>query len=94
MAAHRVVAAAIAQSRKVFMNPRQRQPIPARLLLVGLQLALEFLHPRPKLRHRLDLARVAVRGLIAPHHLAHRVHQIFETLKSRAIFLIGTPLTR
>ena len=30
-------------------------------------------HPRSKLRHRLDLALVAVRGLIAPHHLAHRV---------------------
>ena len=54
-------------------NPQQRQPIPARLLLVGLQLALELIHPRSKLRHRLDLARVAVRGLIAPHHLAHRV---------------------
>ena len=55
------------------MNPQQRQPIPARLLLVGLQLALELIHPRSKLRHRLDLALVAVRGLIAPHHLAHRV---------------------
>ncbi len=73
VAAHCVVAAAIAQSRKVFMNPQQRQPIPARPLLVGLQLALELIHPRPKLRHRLDLALVAVRGLIAPHHLAHRV---------------------
>ena len=73
VAAHRVVAAAIAQSRKIFMNPQQRQPIPARLLLVGLQLALELIHPRSKLRHRLDLALVAVRGLIAPHHLAHRV---------------------
>ena len=73
VAAHCVVAAAIAQSRKVFMNPQQRQPIPARLLLVGLQLALELIHPRSKLRHRLDLALVAVRGLIAPHHLAHRV---------------------
>ena len=30
-------------------------------------------HPRPKLRHRLDLARVAGRGLVAPYHLAHRV---------------------
>ena len=55
------------------MNPQQRQPIPPRLLLVGLQLALELIHPRSKLRHRLDLALVAVRGLIAPHHLAHRV---------------------
>ena len=73
IAAHRVVAALIAQRRKVFMNPQQRQPIPARLLLVGLQLALELIHPRSKLRHRLDLALVAVRGLIAPHHLAHRV---------------------
>ena len=69
VAAHRVVAAAIAQSRKVFMNPQQRQPIPARLLLVGLQLALELIHPRSKLRHRLDLALVAVRGLIAPHQM-------------------------
>ena len=73
IAAHRVVAALIAQRRKVFMNPQQRQPIPARLLLVGLQLALKLIHPRSKLRHRLDLALVAVRGLIAPHHLAHCV---------------------
>ena len=72
-AAHRVVAALIAQRRKVFMNPQQRQPIPARLLLVGLQLALKLIHPRPKLRRRLDLALVAGRGLIAPNNLAHRV---------------------
>ena len=55
------------------MNPQQRQTIPARLLLVGLKPALQLTHPRSKLRHRLDLALVAVRGLIAPHHLAHRV---------------------
>ena len=40
VAAHRVVAAAITHSRKVFMNPQQRQTIPARLLLVGLKPAL------------------------------------------------------
>ena len=73
VAAHRVVAAAIAQSQKVFMNPQQRKAVPARLLLVGLKPALQLLHPRPKLRHRLDLALVAERGLITPHHLAHRV---------------------
>ena len=73
VAVHRVVAAAIAQSRKVFMNPQQRQTIPARLLLVGLKPALQLLHPRPKLRQRLDLALVAERGLITPNHLAHRV---------------------
>ena len=73
IAAHRVIAAAIAQSPKVFMNPQKRQPILACLLLVGLQLALELFHPRPKLRHRLDLALVAERGLVAPYHLAHRV---------------------
>ena len=73
VAAHRVVAAAIAQSRKVFMNPQQRQAVPARLLLVGLKPALQLTHPRPQLRQRLDLARVAVRGLITPNHLAHRV---------------------
>ena len=72
------------------MNPQQRQPIPARLLLVGLQLALELIHPRSKLRHRLDLALVAVRGLIAPRTTLRTV--FFETLKSRAIVLIGTPL--
>ena len=42
-------------------------------LLVGLKPALQLTHPRPQLRHRLDLARVAVRGLITPNHLAHRV---------------------
>ena len=45
--AHRVIAALIAQRRKVFMNPQKRQPILACLLLVGLQLALELLHQRP-----------------------------------------------
>ena len=55
------------------MDLQQGQAIPARLLLVGLQLALELFHPRPKLRHRLDLALVAERGLVAPYHLAHRV---------------------
>ena len=73
IAPNRVIAALIAQRRKVFMNPQKRQPILACLFLVGLQLALEFLHPRPQLRHRLDLALVAERGLVAPHHLAHRV---------------------
>ena len=68
-----VIAAAIAQSRKVLMDPQQRQLIPALLLLVGLQLALELVDPRPQLRHRLDLARVAERGLLTPYHLAHRV---------------------
>ena len=48
-------------------------------------------HPWPKLRHRLDLALVAERDLIAPHHLAHRV---FRNPQIPAIFLIGTPLTR
>ena len=55
------------------MNPQQRQTIPARLLLVGLKPALQLTHPRPQLRQRLDLALVAVRGLITPNHLAHRV---------------------
>ena len=55
------------------MDLQQGQAILAILLLVDLQLALELVHPRPKLRHRLDLARVAVRGLVAPHHLAYRV---------------------
>ena len=73
IAPNRVIAALIAQRRKVFMNPQKRQPILALLLRVGLQLALELLHPRPKLRHRLDLARVAERGLVAPNNLAHRV---------------------
>ena len=73
------------------MNLQKRQPILALLLRVGLQLALELLHPRPKLRHRLDLARIAERGLVAPNNLRT---VFFETLKSRAIFLIGTPLTR
>ena len=73
IAAHRVVAALVAQLAKVFMDPQQRQLIPALLLLVGLKLAFQFLNPRPQLRHRLDLARVDERGLIAPHHLAYRV---------------------
>ncbi len=55
------------------MKPQQRKAVPARLLLVGLKPALQLLHPRPKLRHRLDLALVAERGLITPNHLAHRV---------------------
>ena len=73
IAANRVIAALVAQRHKVFMNPQKRQPILACLLLVGLQLALKLFHPRPKLRHRLDLALVGVRGRIAPHHLAYRV---------------------
>ena len=73
IAAHRVVAAGVAQSRQVLVDPQQRQAIPARRPLVGLQTATELLHPRPKLRHRLDRALVRVRGRIAPHHLAYRV---------------------
>ena len=73
IAANRVIAALVARRHKVLMDLQQGQAVPALLLLVGLQLTLELFHPRPKLRHRLDLARVAVRGRIAPHHLAYRV---------------------
>ena len=73
VAAHRVIAALVAQLAKVLMDLQQGQAILAILLLVGLQLALELVHPQPKLRHRLDLALVAVRGRIAPNHLAYRV---------------------
>ena len=73
VAPHRVVAAGVAQSRKVLVDPQQRQPIPALRPLVGLKTALELLNPRPKLRHRLDRALVRVRGRIAPNHLAYRV---------------------
>ena len=73
VAPHRVIAALVAQGRKVLVDPQQRQAVPTLLLLVGLKLALELVDPRPKLRHRLDLALVRVRGLIAPHHLAYRV---------------------
>ena len=55
------------------MDLQQGQAIPALLLLVGLQLAFKLVHPRPQLRHRLDLALVGVRGRIAPHNLAYRV---------------------
>ena len=73
VAAHRVIATLVAQLAKVLMDLQQGQAIPALLLLVGLQLALELLDPRSQLRHRLDLARVGVRGRIASYHLAHRV---------------------
>ena len=73
VAADRVIAALVAQLAKVLMDLQQGQTVPALLLLVGLQLALKLLHPRPKLRHRLNLALVAVRGRIAPNHLAYRV---------------------
>ena len=73
VAPHRVVAALVALSHKVLVDPQQRQAIPARRPLVGLQTALELLHPRPQLRHRLDRALVRVRGRIAPNHLAYRV---------------------
>ena len=73
VAAHRVIAALVAERCKVLVDPQQRQPIPALPLLVGFKLALKLLHPRTKLRHRLDLALVRVRGRIAPNHLADRV---------------------
>ena len=73
VAPDRVIAALIALSRQVLVDPQQRQPLPALLLLVGLQLALKLVDPRTQLRHRLDLAIVGVRGRIAPHHLAYRV---------------------
>ena len=73
VATNRVIAALIAQGRQVLVDPQQRQTQPARRPLVGLQPALQLFHPRPELRHRLDLAIVRVRGRIAPHHLAYRV---------------------
>ena len=73
VAAHRVVAALVTLGRKVLVDPQQRQTQPARRPLIGLQTALKLLHPRPKLRHRLDRALVRVRGRIAPHNLAYRI---------------------
>ena len=73
VAAHRVIATLVAQLAKVLMDLQQGQAVPALLLLVGFQLALELLDPRSQLRHRLDLARVGVRGRIASYHLAYRV---------------------
>ena len=73
IATHRVVAALIARLAKSLINPQQRQPITARLRLVGLKLALKLLDPGPQLRHRLDRAHVGVRARIAPNHLAYRV---------------------
>ena len=73
VAANRVVAALVTLGRKVLVDPQQRQPIPARRPLVGLQTALQLVHPRPKLRQRLDRALIGVRGRIAPNHLADRV---------------------
>ena len=70
---HRVVAAAIAQRRKVFIDPQHRQAIPPRLLLIGFQTTFQLLNPRTHLRHRLNLALVAERRLAAPHYLANRV---------------------
>ena len=73
VAPHRVIAAGVAQSRKVLVDPQQRQTQPARRPLIGLQTALKLLDPGPKLRQRLDRALVRVRGRIAPNHLAYRV---------------------
>ena len=73
VAAHRVVAALIAQRRQLFVKPHVGQPVPALLLLVRLQAPLQLSDPRTQIRPRLNRAVVAERRLVAPHRLADRV---------------------
>ena len=60
-----------AGARQLQENPPEETPC-VHFFSVGLQLAIGS-STHGKLRHRLDLALVAERGLVAPYHLAHRV---------------------
>ena len=84
VAAHRVVAAAITQSRKVRIRSRDSDPGAASSLASSRRSSSSTHGPSFGI---LDLALVAERGLIEPP-----CAPCSETLKSRAIFLIGTQM--
>ena len=73
IAANRVVPTLVALIRKVLVDLHKRQANTPLLLLILFQKTLQSLNPRPKLRQRLNLALIRVRGRITPNHLAYRV---------------------
>ena len=78
VAAHRVIAALVAEISQRLENPDQREPLARRLLAVLLEQAFQILRPAPEFGPRLNLALIIERGLARAQNLADRVARDFQ----------------